>query len=430
MRYKILSNDLDAGMFVAELDRPWLGTPFWFQGFLIEEDEQLMQLRQYCNFVLVDSNSSLPSVQAKIAGYAEKKTDDLKNYEYDYDINYSDDVEDPIPSPSFIPEHIKLIRFRNSVPVEKELATAKVHFARSTKILEDMIIDLTNDKQLSIENVEVVIHDVVQSMVRNPDALMLITRMRQDDVSVFGHGLNVAIYLVALGRHLGLPREFLEQLCTTGLLLDVGKTKIPHGILQKQGRLSSDEFEIIKNHVQISANILKNTPKIHPDILQAVEQHHERENGSGYPDGLSKEDISLFGRMAAIVDTFSAMTRQRPYANSFTTYEALQTMLKVGSDLYHTPIVEQFIHAIGIFPVGSLVELSSGEVAIVISHNKSRRLKPQVLVVTENDKTPSKSHPILNLLKPPATYETPPHIVKGLPIGTYGINPRDYYLGQ
>ena len=386
-----------------------------------------MQLRQYCKFVYVHLKNSSPGMQDKISAYAEK-FEEQANSASTFDVNYSDDNEDLSLSTSFIPEDIKLTRFRNIVPVEAELVPASEFYKRSSQVLNDLVNDLTNNSHLSIENVEVVIQDIVESMVRNPDALMLISRLRQDDESAFGHGLNVAIYMVALGRHLGLPKEILERLCTTGLLLDIGKTQLPQDLLKKEGRLTSEEFEIIKTHVPICLKILKNTPSLHPDILDAVEQHHERENGSGYPEGLSKGDISLFGRIAAIADTFSAMTRPRPYAKTLTAYDALQVMLKLGSDLYHTPIVEQFIHAIGIFPVGSMVELSSGEIAIIISHNRSRRLKPQVLVISGQDKTPAMSQTILNLLNPTATYETPPYILKGLPIGAFGFNPKDYYL--
>jgi HD-GYP domain-containing protein (c-di-GMP phosphodiesterase class II) len=429
MQTKILSSNLIAGMFVAELDRPWMGTPFWLQGFLIENDEHIMQLRQYCKFVLVDSARSTSHAQAAISVYGEKLGKNRQESAPVFDHDFFDDAGELSIQTSFIPDSIKLTPFRNIVPVEAELAPAGETYTRTAEVLNELFKDLSSDNHLALQEIESVIQDMVESMVRNPDALMLVSRLRQEDKTVYGHGLNVAIYLVALGRHLSLPKDMLERLGTLGLLLDIGKTRLQRDLLQKEGRLTSEEFETVKTHVSIGLEILGNTPNLHPDILEGIAQHHERENGSGYPAGIAKGEISLFGRMAAIADTFSAMTNPRPYTKIVPAYEALQAMVKLGREFYHIPMVEQFIHAIGIFPVGSMVELSTGEIAVVISHSKVRRLKPRVLVISGKDKTPSRSPITLDLLNPPATYETPLSILSGLPTGAYGLNPREYYLG-
>ncbi len=418
-------------MFVADLDRPWIDTPFLFQGFLIEDDEHLLQLQQYCKLVLVDSENSTAKAQAAIFAYGNKAGTNRPD-----SASITDSSSDQAPSaagernvrPAFIPADITLTPFRNFTPVEAELAPAGEAYTRACEVLSDLIQGIRSNKQLSLDQVEVVIESVVNSMVRNPDALMLIARLKQQDENIYGHGLNVAIYLVAMGRHLGLPKDFLERLGTVGLLLDIGKTHLPRELLLKKGQLTSDEFEIVKSHVNMGLDILKETPGLHPDVLQGIAQHHEREDGSGYPTGLSTGDISLFGRMAAIADSFSALTNPRPYAEAIPADEALQTMANWGGGFYHAPIVEQFIHAIGIFPVGSMVELSSGEVAVVISHNKVRRLKPRVLIISGPDKSPSQSPTTMDLLYPPASQQTPLSILRGLPTGAYGLNPREYYL--
>ena len=431
MQKKIYSSNLVAGMYVADLDRPWLGTPFWLQGFLIENDEHLMQLKQYCKFVMVDPALSTPNAQAAISAYGEKPGEIKPESTPPSDKPVSDDDDGGglgIQS-SFIPDSIKLTPFRNVAAVEAELVPAENAYTRTSEVLGDLFKDLSSNKHIVIEAVEVVIQDMVESMVRNPDALMLVSRLRQEDEAAYAHGLNVAIYLVALGRHLSLPKDMLERLGTLGLLLDIGKTRLPRDLLRKEGRLNSEEFETVKSHVPICLDILKNTPDLHPEILEGIEQHHERENGSGYPAGLSKGGISLFGRMAAIADTFSAMTNPRPYGEMVPAYEALQTLSNWGREYFHPPIVEQFIHAIGIFPVGSMVELSTGEVAVVISHNKVRRLKPRVLIISGKDKTPALGPTTVDLMHPPATYEIPPTILSGLPNGAYGLNPREYYSG-
>lgn len=429
MRTKIPSDKLVAGMFVADLDRSWIGTPFLFQGFLIEHDEHLMQLRQYCQYVLVDAEFSTSKAQEAISSFKDNAEKPDPGHAHFFEDNHSDDSGDLKLQTTFIPESIKLTPFHNIVPLDAELAPAGTTYARTAEVLGNLFKDLASNNLLDLQEVDEVVRDMVDSMVRNPDAMMLISRLLQEDKTVYGHGINVAIYLVALGRHLSLPKNMLEHLGTLGLLLDIGKTRLPPDLLHKEGRLTSEEFETIKNHVAICLDILKGLPDVHPDVLEGVAQHHERENGSGYPAGLSKGEIGLYGRMAAIADSFSAMTNPRPYAAVIPAYEALQVMINFGRDLYHPPIVEQFIRAIGIFPVGSMVELSTGEVAIVISHSKVRRLKPKVLIISDNKKSPSKSPTTFDLLNPPASCENPPSILHGLPTGAFGLNPREYYLG-
>jgi len=426
MKLKISSRKLVAGMFVADLDRPWIDTPFLFQGFLIENDEHLSQLQEYCQFVLVDPDFSTPDAKAAISSYAVRQEE--KNQESDtlVDSHFLEDGKLKL-RPSFIPDEIKLSRFRTVVPIEAEFAPAVETYARTAKILDDLFTDLAADQQIAIQEVEVVIHDLVESMARNPDALMLVSRLRLEDEVVYQHGINVAIYLVALGRHLGLPKDMLEQLGNIGLLLDIGKTRLPRELFLKKGQLTSDEYKTVTKHVSLSLGILKDAPTLHQCILDGIAQHHERENGSGYPAGLKGGSISLFGRMAAIADTFSALTNPRPYADILAPYEALRSMVNWGGEFYHAPIIEQFIHAIGIFPVGSMVELSSGEVAVIISHNKVRRLQPRVLIISSRDKKPSPSPSTLDLLHQPASNATIT-ILRGLPNGAYGLNPREYYL--
>ncbi len=429
MRTKISSDKLVAGMFVAELDRAWIGTPFLFQGFLIENDEHLMQVRQYCNHVLVDTELSTPAAQEAMSKLGSNKDAASQNHIHIFEDASPESAEDLKLQASFVPDNIKLTPFHNISQIDAELAPANSAYTRTAEVLENLFKDLASNNVLDLQEVESVVSDMVESMVRNPDALMLISRLLHEDKTVYGHGINVAIYLVALGRHLSLPKDMLERLGTLGLLLDIGKTRLSHELLHKEGRLTSEEFETIKDHVPICLGILKNLPNVHPEVLEGVAQHHERENGSGYPAGLSKGNISLFGRMAAIADSFSAMTNPRPYAKVVPAYEALQVMTNFGRDLYHPPIVEQFIRAIGIFPVGSMVELTTGEVGIVLSHSKVRRLKPRLLIISHADKTPAQSPSTLDLLHPPASYTKPPAILHGLPTGAFGLNPREYYLG-
>jgi HD-GYP domain-containing protein (c-di-GMP phosphodiesterase class II) len=330
---------------------------------------------------------------------------------------------------SLLPPSVKVTIYPDIEPVEAEISPARAAYERSSEMLRKLAADVWAGHPVEIARVEEVVEEMVESMVRNPDALMWVARLREKDMTTYTHGLQVAVYLVAFGRHLGFPRAELAQLGTIGLLLDIGKIRLPRTLLDKSGRLSPEEFDTVKRHVDMGLEILSVTPNWPPDVLEGIAQHHERMNGSGYPRGLKGESIGIFGRMAGIADCFAAMTKARPYAEAVSSYEALRSISSWGGDYFHEPLTEQFVQAIGVFPVGSLVELSSGEVAVVVSHNKVRRLKPRVLLLTGPDKSPSAYPIMVDLLYDPLLGgEEPAFIRRSLPTGAYGLNPRDNYL--
>lgn len=523
-------------MFVADLDRPWMDTPFLLQGFLIEDKEQLQQVIDCCQWVMIDPQRStgwayeapskkkivyeprevdpdaprilIRSVQAprsaepdehdmaaanamrKDRRAAEKAVTPPKGKTV-FAINMRsrtqtvepDETEDGTPierarrrtsmgaperqkqtgffkslkqsaknlfsrresdgidfskimidegdeteslRPAFIPETVELTIYENKRTVEEEIAVAHEAFTRTSDLLNKVTNDIRAGNALQLGAVEEVIDDMVESMVRNPDAMMWVARMREQSMDTYGHGLNAAVNLVAFGRHLGYPKDNLSHLGLTGLLLDVGKIKLPIELLEKNDNLTTREFDLVKQHVQYGLDILHNTPNMHPNVLDGVAQHHERMNGSGYPFGLVGNDIGVFGRMAGIADSYSAMTQTRPYAESASPHEALQTLSDFGGSQFHAEMLEQFIQSIGAFPVGSLVELSTGEVAVVATHNKLKRLKPKVMIITEPDKSVRKFPTTFDLLYDVS--EKPVYIRRGLPSNAFGLDPREFYL--
>jgi len=315
------------------------------------------------------------------------------------------------------------------VSVETEVPRAREVVARSTDLLDKLVNDIRLGQNFEIERVEEIVDDMVESIVRNPDALMWVARLREQDIGTYGHGLQVSVYLTSFGRHLGFPKGHLSILAQVGLLLDIGKIRLPKALLEKQGRLTPEEFDEVKAHVQHGLDILAQTPNFHPEVIEGIAQHHERMNGSGYPHGLMGEEIGVIGRMAGIVDCFAALTNHRPYAAAVSSYEALRNITSWGGDFFHEPLVQQFVSSVGVFPVGSLIELSTGEVAVVVSHNKLRRLKPRVLVVTGPDKTPVAHPAMIDLLYDPKVGgEEGVFIKRGLASGAYGLDLRDYYV--
>jgi HD-GYP domain-containing protein (c-di-GMP phosphodiesterase class II) len=461
MQSKVDVKELKIGMFVADLDRPWIDTPFLLQGFVIEDQQQIVELQRHCQFVVIDRARSkgaefrpettaeraiarrpppkpteetpqpvpMPAPQRSGLGGLVKSLRDLfRGSVHELPADPSQ-IPPDAPRASLLPPHVPVTIYPDVRTVEEEIAPARVAFDRTSEMMRKLADDVWAGHPVEIERVDEVVEEMVESMVRNPDALMWVARLREKDITTYGHGLQVAVYLVAFGRHLGFPRAQLAQLGTIGLLLDIGKTRLPRALLEKQGRLSPEEFEQVKAHVTLGLEILSATPNWPEEVTEGIAQHHERMNGSGYPAGLRAEQIGIFGRMAGIADCFAALTKSRPYADAVSSYEALRSITSWGGDYFHAPLTEQFVQAVGVFPVGSLVELSTGEVAVVVSHNKVRRLKPRVLLLTGPDKTPSEYPTMVDLLYDPLLGGNEPAFIRrSLPSGAYGLNPREHYL--
>ena len=207
--------------------------------------------------------------------------------------------------------------------------------------------------------------------------------------------------------------------------------RIDERILNKRGNLTPAEFEEVKRHVQYGLEIVESSGVAHPDLVAGVAQHHERLNGSGYPRGLLDAEISPIGKMAGIVDSFSALTSIRPYAQPVSPYDAMQMLQGWADTYFNAGLVELFIQAIGIFPVGTLVELSTGEYAVVLEQGRRRRLKPKVLVVSAPDKTPLETPFVLDLLHGEGASADPvPYIRQGLPAASFAVDTTEYYVSR
>ena len=321
--------------------------------------------------------------------------------------------------------------YQDNVPLEQELQCADESFGAAIDMLGTVMHDIRVGKGLEIEAVESVVEDLVESIIRHPGALQLVSRMREADESSYTHALQVAVLLASFGRELGFSRKELTYLGQVGMLLDVGKLRIDQRILNKRGNLTPKEFEEVKRHVQYGLEIIESSAVAHPDVVAGVAQHHERLNGTGYPQGLQDAEISPIGKMAGIVDAFSALTSIRPYAEPMSPYSAMQQLQGWADTYFNAGLVELFIQAIGIFPVGTLVELSTGELAVVLEQSRPRRLKPKVLVVSAPDKTPLEIPFVLDLLHGEgASADRVPYIRQGLPTASFAVDPTEYYLSR
>jgi len=401
MKEKIDIDKLKPGMFVCGLDRPWLETPYPLQGFYINTPDQIKELHTHCKFVFVDS--------------------DKDKY------NRSDSIK--LHSLGADELNIKPVVYPNNSTVEAEFSEAENLRKETTFLIKELMTDVNNNRILNIEKINTHITSLIESIIREPNALMLLTKLRSKDPFIYRHAINVCTYMLAFGRHLGFPKDQLALLGTSGMLLDAGTMKIPSEILAKAPELTEEESIIYQSHVNLGLEILRKTPGISPTVLTILERHHERNNGSGYPNGLKRGDIGILAEIAGIADTFDAMTIQRKTSAGVSAYKVLHDLYEQRDKAFRMEVVEQFIQVIGVYPVGSIVELNSSEIAIVIELNKIRRLKPKVLVILDSDRKPVDTNDVINLLHDPKTIDNQTYqILKTVEPTEYDIDLNQYFI--
>jgi HD-GYP domain-containing protein (c-di-GMP phosphodiesterase class II) len=397
-RKQVAVGELQFGMFVAELDRPWTETPFMFQGFHLKTDQQLAALKKHCKHVFIDLERT----------------------------------EKPDPRPPAAQFKIRgQTKYAESVKVEVEYHAATQVYSKTFARVDELLKPVAKPGGvLEAKDVKQSVTQLTDSVVRNPDAMLLVTRLREKSAAAHARALQVSIYMIVFGRFLELAREELELLGLVGLLQDVGKTRLPASVMEKDTTLTPEKAEIFKRHVTLGAEILKETPGMPPRLLELAILHHERQDGTGYPRGLKGDQIGLYGSIAAIADTFDTLTAHRVRGGQpLSPSAALSYLYKERGAGYHADLVEQFIQCVGVFPVGSVVELNSGEVGLVITQNLVRRLKPRVMIVLDAKGAPMRPHKILDLDRDPKyTPEEPYRIKRTIEQTKLQVDPKELFI--
>ena len=232
------------------------------------------------------------------------------------------------------------------------------------------------------------VEPMIDSITRNPDACIWLARMKQADTYTYQHSIGCSIWAVALGRQLGLPKADLRSLAIGGLLFDVGKLQVDSTLIESDRVLDDDEYALVQEHVNLGLSAVKASGVINQDVLDMIEMHHERHDGSGYQHSLAGDQIPIFARIAAIVACYDAITSHRNYAEALPPSIAIKMMYEWRDIDFQAELVEEFIQAVGIYPAGTLVELSSGQVGVVLSEYRTRRLRPKIMVLLDADKNP------------------------------------------
>jgi len=412
---------LRKGLYVSRLDRPWIDSPFLFQGFEVENDADLAQLQGLCKTVYVEV-SAAEAEELRARGNYQKP----------------EDAAAAAPLPESLAElshnvlaRLHLVPLKDPTPLKAELGPARVIYEEARRTMAKMFDKLRRGGGLDIRLLEGAVDSMIDSIFRNREAMGWLARMKRKDDYLYSHSLSVSVWALTFGRHLGVERETLRSLGLGAMVLDIGKMGLPTSLLQKAGKLDAAEWASLREHVAAGVASLETDPQADAVMKSMLLTHHERIDGSGYPNQLVGEAIPLAGRIAGIVDCYDAMTSDRHYAKAKSTYDAVRELKSLESSWFQPELVKLFIQAVGVFPAGTLVELNSGEVGVVIAQNRFRRLRPEIMLILDSEKNMRSEFPVIDLqmfveknaLGNPALW-----ITQGLEPGAYGIDPAEFFL--
>lgn len=277
-------------------------------------------------------------------------------------------------------EPSKTINSSKNISLDQEMTKASKLYDNAKSLQHKILNNLTEHKNINVLEAKESTDAIVDSIFRNQDALACMTRLRIKDEYLVEHSLNVSILMTLFAKHLAFDRELIEQLALGAFLHDIGKVLVPPEILHKPGKLTPQEYEVMKSHVDLGMEVLKESPDFPALVIEIVQQHHERLNGKGYPKQLTEQKISQVGRMIAIVDSYDAMTAERVYKAGMHPIKAFKILMKDAPNSYDNALVEQFVNCLGIYPIGTLVKLTSGKLGLISRLNNRQPLLPFVRV--------------------------------------------------
>ena len=382
MKIKVVVSQLKKGMFVSELDRSWTETSFLLQGVLIEGVEEISQFQQTCEYVYIDEEKSDASVYPHLRSLASSSPINEDNNSSNIIANASEEAE--LEQNDF----------------QKELKVARKLHSRTLSYVDQALEDIRLGQAINTNAAKEIVSEVANSITRSPHALLWLTNLKKRDEYTSIHCLNVCIMAVSFGRSLGMKKEKLELLGLGGLLHDLGKMRVPLEILNKPGKLTFEEFEVMKTHPVEGHRMLEEQGDLPAEVLDIVKHHHERRNGKGYPSQLDGDLINNMTRIVAVVDVYDAITSDRCYHDAISPYEALKNMYEWVNEDFDKDLIENFIKCLGIYPIGSVVELNLGHVGIVVSASEKSKLRPIVMLILNSKRERFPAPKLINLAHP------------------------------
>ena len=356
MLRRVPLEEVRLGMFVHALEGSWLQHPFWRRRFLLDSEQDLQRLR----------DSDIPGIiidDERGAAPAPPEID-------------STPIQPTAAAPAPAPRRERQPR-PSGRAVQDETERARNILGKSRRAVMKMFGDVRMGRAIEVGGIAPMVEEIAASVTRNSTTLIGIARLKRKDEYTYMHSVAVCALMINFARTLELDEGLVHELGLAGLLHDIGKMAVPEPVLNKPGRLSDDEFAIVREHPQRGYDLVVASPEAPAIAAEVVLHHHEKYDGSGYPHGLKGEQISLYARMGAICDVYDAITSDRPYKEGWAPADSIARMLEWQGH-FDQRLLDVFIRSIGIYPVGSIVRLRSNRLGLVVAENKREPTRPKV----------------------------------------------------
>ena len=400
---KIKVEQLKPGVFVHDFNCGWLHHPFLTDRTKLKTDKQIQKVVGYgIRELYIDTDKGVDIDDAP----TQREADQEIQREF---VQLNAPAAGPGDSSGF----------------KAELIRAKQLIAEAKLTTQKLMQDVRLGKRMEMNQVERTVDKMTESVLRNKDALASLLRIKEVDEYTYLHSISVSALCISFAQGLGLDSTKIKQIGIGGLLHDIGKMKVPLNILNKPGPLSEKEFEIMKRHVKDGESTLLQYPNLDRSCTCVTSHHHERLDGTGYPDGLKGDEISEFGQIAAIVDIYDALSSERCYKHAMPPTEALKKLYEWSHSYLNRELVEKFVAHLGIYPIGSLVRLENSLLAVVVDHGAKNLLHPIVRAVYDVKKA-SKLEPYDIVLAGQINAGNPYGIVACESPDKWQIKPMDY----
>ncbi len=396
MLKRIHIQHLTLGMYLHEFCGSWMDHPFWRAKFVLKDPKDLARIRSTAvTECWIDTSKGL-DVAVGTASISREEVD--ARIETDFGL-----LEDLPPLKVSLPTPPPPVRDRLPATMSSELKMAAAVCVRSKKAVVSMFNEARMGRAVDSASAQSLVEEISDSVTRNPGALISLARLKTADDYTYMHSVAVCALMVALAKQLKLDDEQTRLAGMAGLLHDLGKAAIPLSVLNKPGKLTDKEFDVVRSHPVEGYHMLKEGGNVPDAVLDACLHHHEKMDGSGYPDKLKGENISVIARMTAICDVYDAVTSDRPYKSGWDPSESLRRMAEWTNDHFDLRMFQAFVKCIGIYPVGSLVRLTSGRIGVVMEQFPTALTMPTVKVFFSTKSDLRITPELVNLAAPGCT---------------------------